>query len=155
MDSIRCFRIHACLLAAARRAYPGCLPLSIRAVSRAAGQILEEVRVSSRSGHHGSTKTPDSQVVVFPRPRQKELVPWRRSGIDATVVGLVLQVEPWRLPRGDHPLRAIACVFLSNARCVGQCQEVHEDEPRNLKENTGKGSERHKAGCGRRYVGDR
>lgn len=134
--------------------------LSIRAVSRAAGQIVEEVREQFKlPGIMEGTKTPDyAQVVgISTRSAQKELVPLATiSVIMPLIVGLVLGVEAL----GGFLAGVILCgqllaVFMSNAGGAwDNAKKAIEDEPRNLVENTGKGSERHKAGVVGDTVGD-
>jgi K(+)-stimulated pyrophosphate-energized sodium pump len=134
--------------------------LSIRAVSRAAGQIVEEVREQFKvPGIMEGTKAPDyAQVVgISTRSAQKELVPLATiSVIMPLIVGLVLGVEAL----GGFLAGVILCgqllaVFMSNAGGAwDNAKKAIEDEPRNLVENTGKGSERHKAGVVGDTVGD-
>jgi len=134
--------------------------LSIRAVSRAAGQIVEEVREQFKiPGIMEGTKVPDyAQVVgISTRSAQKELVPLAAiSVIMPLIVGLVLGVEAL----GGFLAGVILCgqllaVFMSNAGGAwDNAKKAIEDEPRNLAENTGKGSERHKAGVVGDTVGD-
>jgi len=134
--------------------------LSIRAVSRAAGQIVEEVSEQFMiPGIMEGTKVPDyAQVVgISTRSAQKELVPLAAiSVIMPLIVGLVLGVEAL----GGFLAGVILCgqllaVFMSNAGGAwDNAKKAIEDEPRNLAENTGKGSERHKAGVVGDTVGD-
>lgn len=134
--------------------------LSIRAVSRAAGEIVEEVRQQFRiPGIMEGTKTPDYARVVSisTTSAQKELIPLATiSVLMPLVVGLVLGVEAL----GGFLAGVILCgqllaVFMSNAGGAwDNAKKAIEDEPRNLVENTGKGSERHKAGVVGDTVGD-
>lgn len=134
--------------------------LSIRAVSRAAGEIVEEVRKQFRiPGILEGTVQPDYARVVgiSTRSAQKELVPLATiSVIMPLLVGLVLGVEAL----GGFLAGVILCgqllaVFMSNAGGAwDNAKKAIEDEPRNLAANTGKGSERHKAGVVGDTVGD-
>lgn len=134
--------------------------LSIRAVSRAAGQIVEEVRSQFRiPGIMEGTRTPDYARVVSisTASAQKELIPLATiSVLTPLLVGLVLGVEAL----GGFLAGVILCgqllaVFMSNAGGAwDNAKKSIEDEPRNLQANTGKGSERHKAGVVGDTVGD-
>jgi K(+)-stimulated pyrophosphate-energized sodium pump len=134
--------------------------LSIKAVSRAAGQIVEEVRNQFRQpGIMEGTKTPDYARVVriSTSSAQKELIPLATiSVLMPLVVGLILGVEAL----GGFLAGVILCgqmlaVFMSNAGGAwDNAKKGIEDEPRDLVANTGKGSERHKAGVVGDTVGD-
>jgi K(+)-stimulated pyrophosphate-energized sodium pump len=134
--------------------------LSIKAVSRAAGQIVEEVRAQFRKpGIMEGTVTPDYARVVgiSTASAQKELIPLATiSVLMPLVVGLVLGVEAL----GGFLAGVILCgqmlaVFMSNAGGAwDNAKKGIEDEPRDLVANTGKGSERHKAGVVGDTVGD-
>lgn len=134
--------------------------LAIRAVSRAAGQIVEEVRKQFRiPGIMEGTKTPDYAKVVdiSTASAQKELLPLATiSVLLPLVVGLALGVEAL----GGFLAGVILCgqllaVFMSNAGGAwDNAKKSIEDEPRSIAKNTGKGSERHKAGVVGDTVGD-
>ena len=134
--------------------------LSIKAVSRAAGQIVEEVRKQFRlPGIMEGTVTPDYARVVSisTTSAQKELIPLATISIlMPLIVGLLLGVEAL----GGFLAGVILCgqllaVFMSNAGGAwDNAKKSIEDEPRNLAANTGKGSERHKAGVVGDTVGD-
>ena len=134
--------------------------LSIRAVSRAAGQIVEEVRAQFRiPGIMEGTRTPDYARVVSisTASAQKELMPLATiSVLMPLLIGLVLGVEAL----GGFLAGVILCgqllaVFMSNAGGAwDNAKKAIEDEPRSLTGNTGKGSERHKAGVVGDTVGD-
>jgi K(+)-stimulated pyrophosphate-energized sodium pump len=134
--------------------------LSIKAVSRAAGQIVEEVRAQFRKpGIMEGTITPDYARVVriSTSSAQKELIPLATiSVLLPLVVGLILGVQAL----GGFLAGVILCgqmlaVFMSNAGGAwDNAKKGIEDEPRNLTANTGKGSERHKAGVVGDTVGD-
>ncbi len=87
--------------------------LSIRAVSRAAGKIVEEVRRQFKiPGIMEGTKQPDYAEVVgiSTASAQKELIPLATiSVLMPLVIGLVLQVEAlgW-VPGGNHTFWAVA-----------------------------------------------
>lgn len=134
--------------------------LSIRAVSRAASQIVEEVRRQFKiPGIMEGTKKPDYAEVVgiSTRSAQKELIPLATIAVVMPLlVGLVLQVEAL----GGFLAGVILCgqllaVFMANAGGAwDNAKKMIEDEPRNFEANTGKGSERHKAGVVGDTVGD-
>ena len=134
--------------------------LAIRAVSRAASEIVEEVRKQFRiPGIMEGTVTPDYArvVTISTTSAQKELIPLAAiSVILPLLVGLVLGVEAL----GGFLAGVILCgqllaVFMSNAGGAwDNAKKAIEDEPRSLEGNTGKGSERHKAGVVGDTVGD-
>jgi K(+)-stimulated pyrophosphate-energized sodium pump len=134
--------------------------LAIRAVSRAAGEIVEEVRKQFRiPGIMEGTVVPDYARVVSisTSSAQKELIPLATiSVIMPLLVGLVLGVEAL----GGFLAGVILCgqllaVFMSNSGGAwDNAKKAIEDEPRSLETNTGKGSERHKAGVVGDTVGD-
>lgn len=134
--------------------------LSIRAVSRAAAEIVEEVRQQFRiPGIMEGTLKPDYEKVVSisTRSAQKELIPLAVISIAMPLlVGLVLQVEALGgFLAGVILSGQLLAVFMSNAGGAwDNAKKSIEDEPRNLIENTGKGSERHKAGVVGDTVGD-
>jgi len=134
--------------------------LNIRAVSRAAGQVVDEVRRQFRiPGVIEGTVKPDYAKVVgiSTESAQKELVPIALLAvIIPLIVGLVLQVEALGgFLAGVILSGQLLAVFLSNAGGAwDNAKKSIEDEPRNLLENTGKGSERHKAGVVGDTVGD-
>ena len=134
--------------------------LSIRAVSRAAGKIVEEVRRQFKiPGIMEGTKQPDYAEVVSisTASAQKELIPLATiSVLMPLVIGLVLQVEALGgFLAGIILSGQLLAVFMSNAGGAwDNAKKSIEDEPRDLKANTGKGSERHKAGVVGDTVGD-
>ncbi len=134
--------------------------LSIRAVSRAAGQIVEEVRRQFRiPGIMEGKMLPDyAQVVgISTRSAQKELIPLATIGVVLPLlVGLVLQVEALGgFLAGVILTGQLLAVFMANAGGAwDNAKKSIEDEPRDLVKNTGKGSERHKAGVVGDTVGD-
>lgn len=134
--------------------------LSIRAVSRAAGQIVEEVRHQFRiPGIMEGTVQPDYARVVgiSTRSAQKELIPLATiSVVMPLIVGLVLQVEALGGYLAGVILSGqLLAVFMANSGGAwDNAKKSIEDEPRDLVANTGKGSERHKAGVVGDTVGD-
>lgn len=134
--------------------------LNIRAVSRAAGQVVDEVRRQFRiPGVIEGTVKPDYAKVVgiSTESAQKELVPIALLAvIIPLIVGMVLQVEALGgFLAGVILSGQLLAVFLSNAGGAwDNAKKSIEDEPRNLQANTGKGSERHKAGVVGDTVGD-
>ncbi len=134
--------------------------LSIRAVSRAASQIVEEVRKQFRMpGIMEGTVKPDYERVVSisTRSSQKELIPLAVVSISMPlVVGLVLGVEALGgFLAGVILSGQLLAVFMANAGGAwDNAKKAIEDEPRDLVANTGKGSERHKAGVVGDTVGD-
>jgi K(+)-stimulated pyrophosphate-energized sodium pump len=145
--------------------FGGALPwlfssLSIKAVSRAAGKIVEEVRRQFKiPGIMEGKKQPDYAEVVSisTASAQKELIPLATiSVLMPLVIGLVLQVEALGgFLAGIILSGQLLAVFMSNAGGAwDNAKKSIEDEPRNLAANTGKGSERHKAGVVGDTVGD-
>ncbi len=134
--------------------------LSIRAVTRAAGKIVEEVRRQFKlPGIMEGTKQPDyAQVVgISTISAQKELIPLAAiSVLLPVIIGLVLQVEALGgFLAGVILSGQMLAVFMSNAGGAwDNAKKTIEDEPRDLVENTGKGSDRHKAGVVGDTVGD-
>ncbi|HVP21469.1 MAG TPA: sodium-translocating pyrophosphatase [Anaerolineaceae bacterium] len=134
--------------------------LSIRAVSRAAGQIVEEVRRQFRvPGIMEGTVRPDYARVVgiSTRSAQKELIPLATIGVvTPLLVGLVLQVEALGgFLAGVILSGQLLAVFMANSGGAwDNAKKSVEDEPRDLARNTGKGSDRHKAAVVGDTVGD-
>ncbi|MBW6472609.1 MAG: sodium-translocating pyrophosphatase [Anaerolineaceae bacterium] len=134
--------------------------LNIRAVSRAAGQVVDEVRRQFRiPGVIEGTVKPDYARVVgiSTESAQKELVPIALLAvIIPLIVGMVLQVEALGgFLAGVILSGQLLAVFLSNSGGAwDNAKKTIEDEPRDLQANTGKGSERHKASVVGDTVGD-
>ncbi len=134
--------------------------LSIRAVSRAAGLIVEEVRRQFRiPGLMEGKVPPDYRKVVniSTEAAQKELIPLAAIAVlTPIIVGLILQVEALGgFLVGIIVSGQLLAVFMSNAGGAwDNAKKAVEDEPRNLQANTGKGSERHKASVVGDTVGD-
>jgi K(+)-stimulated pyrophosphate-energized sodium pump len=134
--------------------------LSIRAVTRAAGLIVEEVRRQFRiPGLMEGKVLPDYARVVgiSTTAAQKELIPLAAiSVLLPLAVGLLLQVEALGgFLAGIIMSGQLLAVFMANAGGAwDNAKKSIEDEPRDLQANTGKGSERHKAGVVGDTVGD-
>ncbi|MCL5998539.1 MAG: sodium-translocating pyrophosphatase [Chloroflexi bacterium] len=134
--------------------------LSIRAVSRAAGLIVEEVRRQFRiPGIMEGTVQPDYKQVVgiSTASAQKELIPLATIAVlMPLIVGLVLGVEALGgFLAGIIVSGQLLAVFMSNTGGAwDNAKKAIEDEPRDLVANTGKGSERHKAAVVGDTVGD-
>jgi K(+)-stimulated pyrophosphate-energized sodium pump len=134
--------------------------LSIRAVSRAASEVVEEVRKQFRIPGilEGTTKPDYAQVVnISTVSAQKELIPLAViSVVLPLIVGLVLNVEALGgFLAGVILSGQLLAVFMSNSGGAwDNAKKGIEDEPRNLEEGTGKGSERHKASVVGDTVGD-
>ncbi len=134
--------------------------LSIRAVSRAASQVVEEVRRQFRiPGIMEGTVKPDyAQVVgISTRSAQKELIPLAAIAVlTPLAIGLLLQVEALGgFLAGIILSGQLLAVFMANTGGAwDNAKKSIEDEPRNLEANTGKGSERHKASVVGDTVGD-
>lgn len=134
--------------------------LNIRAVSRAAGQVVDEVRRQFRIPGvlEGTTKPDYAKVVgISTQSAQKELVPIALIAVlIPLIVGMVLQVEALGgFLAGVILSGQLLAVFLSNSGGAwDNAKKSIEDEPRDLSANTGKGSERHKAGVVGDTVGD-
>jgi len=134
--------------------------LSIKAVARAAAEIVFEVRAQFKvKGIMEGTVKPDYARVVSisTASAQKELIPLAAISVAMPlVVGLVLEVEALGgFLAGVILSGQLLAVFMSNAGGAwDNAKKSIEDEPRDLAANTGKGSERHKAGVVGDTVGD-
>jgi K(+)-stimulated pyrophosphate-energized sodium pump len=134
--------------------------LSIRAVTRAAGMIVLEVRRQFRiPGLMEGTVKPDyAQVVgISTAAAQKELVPLALiSVLTPLALGLVLGVEALAgFCAGIILSGQLLAVYMANAGGAwDNAKKSIEDEPRDLAANTGKGSERHKTSVVGDTVGD-
>lgn len=134
--------------------------LSIKAVSRAAVLVVEEVRRQFRIPGlmEGLVKPDYARVVgISTQAAQKELLPLAFiSVLTPLAVGLLLQVEALGgFLAGIILSGQLLAVFMSNAGGAwDNAKKSIEDEPRDLAANTGKGSERHKAGVVGDTVGD-
>jgi K(+)-stimulated pyrophosphate-energized sodium pump len=134
--------------------------LSIRAVSRAAKLIVDEVRRQFRiPGVMEGKVVPDYRRVVSisTAAAQKELVPLAVIAMTVPIaVGLLLQVEALGgFLAGIIVSGQLLAVFMANAGGAwDNAKKTIEDEPRDLDANTGKGSDRHKASVVGDTVGD-
>ncbi|UCG04629.1 MAG: sodium-translocating pyrophosphatase [Candidatus Heimdallarchaeota archaeon] len=156
---------------------------NIRAVSRAAGDIIEEVRRQFKiPGVMEGTKKPDYEraVSISTSAAQKELVSLAviavsvpimvaiffgvliTTGADVTglspatraTIGSGVEVLGG-FQAGIIASGQLLAVFMANAGGAwDNAKKAVEDEPRDLEKNTGKGSERHKAGVVGDTVGD-
>ncbi|MCX5712018.1 MAG: sodium/proton-translocating pyrophosphatase, partial [Candidatus Omnitrophica bacterium] len=132
---------------------------AIQAVSRAASLIVEEVRRQFKMGVLSGKVKPDYRqaVAISTNAAQKELISLALLSVVAPiVVGLVLQVEALGgFLAGIIISGQLLAVFMSNAGGAwDNAKKLIEDEERNIEANTGKGSERHKAGVVGDTVGD-
>lgn len=132
---------------------------SIQAVSRAASLIVEEVRRQFRLGVLDGKIKPDYKqaVAISTSAAQKELTSLAILSVLAPIlVGMLLQVEALGgFLAGIILSGQLLAVFMSNAGGAwDNCKKTIEDEARDTIKNTGKGSERHKAGVVGDTVGD-
>jgi K(+)-stimulated pyrophosphate-energized sodium pump len=132
---------------------------AIQAVSRAASLIVLEVRRQFKLGVLEGKVQPDYRqaVEISTSAAQKELVSLALLGIlTPIVVGLLLHVEALGgFLAGIIISGQMLAVFLNNSGGAwDNAKKLIEDEPKNPKKNTGKGSERHKAGVVGDTVGD-
>jgi K(+)-stimulated pyrophosphate-energized sodium pump len=134
--------------------------LSLRAVTRAAGLIVEEVRRQFRIPGlmEGKVKPDYARVVgISTAAAQKELVPLAMiSVLLPIIIGLVLQVEALGgFLAGIILSGQLLAVFMANAGGAwDNAKKSIEDEPKDIIACTGKGSDRHKAGVVGDTVGD-
>jgi len=132
---------------------------AIQAVSRASALIVQEARRQFRLGVLENKVAPDYRqaVSIATSAAQKELIGLALLGIvTPIVVGLLLQVEALcGFLAGIIVSGQLLAVFMNNAGGAwDNAKKLIEDEPRDLAKNTGKGSERHKAGVVGDTVGD-
>jgi K(+)-stimulated pyrophosphate-energized sodium pump len=132
---------------------------AIQAVSRASALIVQEARRQFRLGVLEDKVKPDYRqaVAISTSAAQKELVGLALLGIvTPIVVGLLLQVEALGgFLAGIIVSGQLLAVFMNNAGGAwDNAKKLIEDEPKNPAQNTGKGSERHKAGVVGDTVGD-
>jgi K(+)-stimulated pyrophosphate-energized sodium pump len=134
--------------------------LSLKAVTRAAGLIVEEVRRQFKIPGlmEGKVKPDYARVVsISTSAAQKELVPLALISVFMPlIVGLVLQVEALGgFLAGIILSGQLLAVFMANAGGAwDNAKKCIEDEPRDVAACTGKGSDRHKAGVVGDTVGD-
>ena len=132
---------------------------AIQAVSRAAALIIEEVRRQFKLGVLEGKIEPDykAAVDISTGAAQKELIPLALIGVlTPIVIGLVLQVEALGgFLAGIIVSGQLLAVYLNNSGGAwDNAKKMIEDEPVDLANNTGKGSERHKASVVGDTVGD-
>jgi K(+)-stimulated pyrophosphate-energized sodium pump len=132
---------------------------AIQAVSRAAALIVQESRRQFKLGVLEGLVKPDyaKAVEISTTAAQKELVGLALLGIvTPIVVGLTLQVEALGgFLAGIIVSGQLLAVFLNNSGGAwDNAKKLIEDEPKNPANNTGKGSERHKASVVGDTVGD-
>ena len=132
---------------------------AIQAVARAASLIVLEVRRQFKLGVLEGKVKPDYRqaVAISTTAAQKELVSLALLGVvTPIVVGLTLQVEALGgFLAGIIVSGQLLAVFLNNSGGAwDNAKKLIEDEPKDLAKNTGKGSERHKAGVVGDTVGD-
>jgi K(+)-stimulated pyrophosphate-energized sodium pump len=134
--------------------------LCIKAVSRAASLIVEEVRRQFRIPGlmEGKVKPDYARVVgISTAAAQKELIPLALISVLLPIaIGLILQVEALGgFLAGIILSGQLLAVYMANAGGAwDNAKKTIEDEPRDLAANTGKGSERHKASVVGDTVGD-
>jgi K(+)-stimulated pyrophosphate-energized sodium pump len=133
---------------------------AIKAVSRAAGLMVTEVRRQFKiPGLMEGKVKPDyaRAVSISTAAAQKELVPLAAMAVvSPIIVGLVLQVEALGgFLAGIILSGQLLAVFMSNSGGAwDNAKKTIEDEPRDPANNLGKGSERHKASVVGDTVGD-
>ncbi len=132
---------------------------AIQAVSRAASLIIFEARRQFKLGVLEGKVKPDYRqaVALATQAAQKELVPLALLGVlSPIIVGMLLQVEALGgFLAGIILSGQLLAVFLNNAGGAwDNAKKLIEDEPRDIANNLGKGSERHKAGVVGDTVGD-
>lgn len=134
--------------------------LAIKSVSRAAGQMVEEVRRQFRiPGIIEGTRKPDyaRAVTISTAAAQRDLINLAVIAVVTPIlVGLLLNVEALGgFQAGIILSGQLLAVFMANTGGAwDNAKKVIEDEPRSLEANTGKGSERHKASVVGDTVGD-
>jgi K(+)-stimulated pyrophosphate-energized sodium pump len=132
---------------------------AIQAVARAAALIVEEVRRQFRLGVLEGKVPPDytQAVGISTGAAQKELIPLAMLGVLSPIlVGFGLKVEALGgFLAGIIVSGQLLAVYLNNSGGAwDNAKKLIEDEPRDAAANTGKGSERHKAGVVGDTVGD-
>jgi len=133
---------------------------AIKAVSRAAGLIVTEVRRQFKIPGlmEGKVKPDYAQAVsISTAAAQKELIPLAvMAVISPILIGLMLQVEALGgFLAGIILSGQLLAVFMSTSGGAwDNGNKTIEDEPRDLARNSGKNSERHKASVVGDTVGD-
>lgn len=132
---------------------------AIQAVTRAASLIVLEVRRQFKLGVLEGKVQPDYKqaVGISTTAAQKELISLALLGVvTPIVVGLLLQVQALGgFLAGLILSGQLLAVFLNNSGGAwDNAKKLIEDEPKDPAANSGKGSERHKAGVVGDTVGD-
>ncbi len=132
---------------------------AIQAVSRAAALIVKEARRQFKLGVLDGSAQPDYRqaVSISTTAAQKELLSLATIGVVAPIiVGLTLQVEALGgFLAGLILSGQLLAVYLNNAGGAwDNAKKLIEDEPKDIENNLGKGSERHKASVVGDTVGD-
>ena len=132
---------------------------TILAVGRAAALIIKEVRRQFKLGVLEGKVKPDytRPISLSTEAAQKELIPLALIAVvSPLIVGLVLQVEALGgFLAGIILSGQLLAVFLNNSGGAwDNAKKLIEDEPIDLENNLGKGSERHKASVVGDTVGD-
>ncbi len=133
---------------------------NIKAVTRAAGEMVQEVRRQFRiPGILEGTKKPDYDraVGISTTAAQKELISLATLTVTIPImVGILLGVQALGGFLGGIIVSGqLLAVFMSNAGGAwDNAKKAIEDEPRSIENNTGKGSERHKCGVVGDTIGD-
>jgi K(+)-stimulated pyrophosphate-energized sodium pump len=134
--------------------------LAIKAVSRAAMQMVDEVRRQFRiPGIMEGTVKPDyaRAITISTEAAQRDLINLAILAVATPVaIGLLLQVEALGgFNVGIIVSGLLLAVFMSTSGGAwDNAKKTIEDEPRDVEGNTGKGSERHKASVVGDTVGD-
>jgi K(+)-stimulated pyrophosphate-energized sodium pump len=132
---------------------------AIQAVSRASSLIVMEARRQFGLGVLEGKIKPDYEkaVNISTVAAQKELIPLALLGVVTPIlIGLLLKVEALGgFLAGIILSGQLLAVFMNNAGGAwDNAKKLIEDEPSDPSKNTGKGSERHKAGIVGDTVGD-
>ncbi len=134
--------------------------LNIKAVTRAAGEMVKEVRRQFRiPGILEGTKKPDYDraVEISTTAAQKELIALAAITVSVPLmVGILLgEAALGGFLGGIIVSGQLLAVFMSNSGGAwDNAKKAIEDEPVDLEANTGKGSERHKCGVIGDTIGD-
>jgi K(+)-stimulated pyrophosphate-energized sodium pump len=134
--------------------------LNIKAVTRAAGEMVKEVRRQFKiPGILEGTKTPDYDraVDISTTAAQKELISLAAITVSVPImVGILFGVSALGGFLGGIIVSGqLLAVFMSNSGGAwDNAKKAIEDEPCDLEANTGKGSERHKCGVVGDTIGD-
>ncbi len=133
---------------------------NIKAVTRAAGEMVTEVRRQFKiPGILEGTKKPDYDraVEISTTAAQKELISLTLLTVTFPImVGILLGIQALGGFLGGIIISGqLLAVFMSNAGGAwDNAKKAIEDEPSSIENNTGKGSERHKCGIVGDTIGD-